>query len=525
MKKTIILAMTLLLAAVGMAQQNPNAKFNLVVGNFSGDHSSAVRNNVINNLIQSYRANVIELAAYNSLPATVRSKMNIHAVITGTCALTTERKESTQTDKNGNKRTVVHYESKMTTNLTFTNPASNTAILTPVFTNTAIDEDRNKSISNAISVGHTNGKKMALFLVQTLTLDEYLQEKYPLRGRILTLDEFKKNKAQVVTINLGGRDAIYRGQTFEIADSKKNYGKLRIREINSDSTATCSVVEKGKEIYNALESGASLEVVSYVQALSLNGIVRAEHEAPQLTATSVDDSKRRTLALGTISGNPPSDFVNSVQQQLNTNLRVKAYQFGAAGCPDPAKLDGIACGYYAGINTSSRLVKAEEHLLQLKDYTEYTTSIYWFLFIVDPNTGNIVYASNESATATSDKTADEATAKAIHAATNISSATYGAYPLIGSILTVDEADQKKAKEVTIDLGSDFPVYKKLRFDVYGQNASSDWEKIGRIEISDVVDGTHASCSVKKGGEKIQKAIEEGLPLRITTQILKELLDL
>ena len=524
MRKIFTFAFALLLASTGFAQSNSNAKFNLVVGNFSGDYSDQQRVNVIGTLCKSHRANVIEQCVYNALPQQVRSKMQIFAVITGKSALSTERKETTRTDKNGNKKTVNIYESKMATTLTFTDPVSGKTICEPVFEASSSDEDRSKSINGAIAVGHTKGKQM--FLVQQiLTLEEFLEDKFPLRGKIITIDESKKNKAEVVTINLGARDAIYRGQTFEIVGEKKNYGKLRVREINDDTLSTLSVEKSGKDIMKAIQNGEEVQLVSYVQVISLNGLVRVEQEAPRLTVTSIDEVKKRNVAFGGISGGAPDNFVSAVKDKLKTNRRLNGYELGASGCPAVETLDGIAYGYYTGMNNTSKLIKAEENLLVLKDYTEYTCSLGWYLFIVDPKTGNIIYAGNESSSATSDKSAEEATKKAIESASGITSAAYSTYPLIGTILTVDDGDAKKAKEVSIDLGSDFPVTEGLRFDVYTQDAAAGWEKVGRIEVSQIVEGSRSSCTVKKGGEAIRKAVEENLPIRITTFILKEFFDL
>ena len=529
MKKTLSLLAAvccLLTATIAQNPNNPNAKLNLVVGNFSGDYSNAQRINVIRELCNAHRTNVIEQGVYNALPQNIRDKMRIDAVITGKCTITTERKESKQKQKDGTQKTVINYETNFTTDLTLADPATGKAILTPVFKSSATKEDRDESIKAAIAIGHTEGKTIAFVMKQLLTLDEFLEDKYPLHGKIITIDEMKKNTAQKVTVSLGSRDAIYRGQTYEIVSVKngkeKNYGKLRVREINSDTTSTLSVEKGGKDIIKAFENGDELQVVSYVQALSLNGIVRVEQEAPRLNTSSPDDAKRRNVALAAINGNAPSDFVAAVKQQFKSNRRINAHELGTAGCPATDQLDGIAYGHYTGMHTSSRLVKAEDNLLQLKDYTEYSTFIGWYLFIIDPRTGDILYSGNQSTTATSDKSADDATRKAIQSAADITSATYSAFPLIGNILTVDD---EKAKTVTIDLGNAYPVYNGLRFDVYTEDPNGGWEKIGRIEVQSITDASHATCHVKKGGERIRKALEENHPTRISTFILKEFFDL
>ena len=413
--------------------------------------------------------------------------------------------------------------------MTFTNPKTGQKILEPLFESNATEDTRDESINKALDVGHTKGKQ-TFVIVQLLTLDEYLQEKYPMRATIATVNESKKGKAEYVTINIGGKSAVYRGQTFEVIEDnggkEKRWGKLRVREINSDTTATCSVEKGGKDIMKAMENG-DVNVISYVQALSLNGIVRVEQEAPVLNISSPEDVKKRNVAFGTITGNPPAEFTNAVKKNMKDNRRINAFEMGAANCPAASTLDGIALGYFTGMHSSSRLVKADEELLVLKDYTEYKTWVGWFLFIVNPQTGEIMYCGNESHTATSDKSAAEAKETAILVASDITSSSYNAYPLIGTIATIDESnsDQDKAKMVTIDLGSDYPIYTGLRFDVYSEDAANGWEKIGRIEVTEITDGTHASCKVKKGGDEIRKALEEGLPIRITTFILKEFFDI
>lgn len=522
MKKAITLIALLTVGMLSFGQGN--AKLNYVVGSFSGDYSREQRENVIRELAKAHRANVIEQGAYEALPKEVRSKMHIDALITGKCAIKTEVEKEIQTDKNGNKREVPVYKTKMTTTLTFYDIASKNVLYAADFECKGTDEDRNTSISDAIGVGHTRGKQ-TFVIVQLLTLDEYLQDKFPMSGKIITVNDVKKNEAKNVTVNLGARDAIYRGQTFEIVAAKKNYGRLRVREINDDTLATCTVEKGGKEIMKALESGEDINIVSFVQAVNLNAIVSKELEAPRLKVTDASEAMKRNVAFGSISGNAPSALVNAVKDRLRDNRRVNAFQLGAANCPTLDNLDGIAYGYYTGTEKSSRLVKADENLLVFKDYTEYTTYVGWYLFIVDPKTGDIIYAGNEGSSATSDKSADDATQKAIENAANITSATYSTYPLIGTILTVDNGDPKKAKEVSIDLGSDYPVYTGLRFDVYSLDAAGGWEKIGRIEVKSIEDGGRSVCTVKKGGEEIHKALEEGLPIRITTFILKEFFDL
>ena len=176
--------MALLLAVVGFAQNpaNPNAKLNLVVGSFSGDHSGQQRVNVIGTLTSSHRANVIEQSAYEALPQEVRSKMRIDAVITGLCSLKVESEQQSRTDKNGNKRNVTIYKATFSTKLTFTNPANNREILTPIFESNSSDESRSEAVKDAIAIGHTRGKQ-TLIVVQLLTLEEYLEYIYPLRGK------------------------------------------------------------------------------------------------------------------------------------------------------------------------------------------------------------------------------------------------------------------------------------------------------------------------------------------------------
>lgn len=529
MKKiyTLFAAMLMTLAVLAQNPDNPNAKMNMVVGEFTGDHSKEMRIKVIQALTDSYRANIIEESAYNALPQQVRDKMRIDAFITGKCTFKTESKQREKIDKKGNKKTVTEYTSKMTTELSFANGARTKILQKPVFESTSTEENRNESIKNALNIGSTKGKQINLLMVQTLTLDEYLQDKYPLHGKIVTVNDTKKDAAKSVTINLGSRDAVYRSQTFEIvAKNKKgkedNYGRLRVREINNDSLSTCSVDKGGKELLKAFENGDEIKIVSYVQPVSLNGIVRVEQDAPRLTVSTSAEAMKRNVAFGGIAGNAPSEFVNAIKENLKNNRRINACDLASTPVD---KLDGIAYGFYTGMKSSSKLVKAEDHVLQTKDYTEYTTTVNWYLFIVNPKNGEIVYSGYQGSQGVSKKSAEDAKQIAFDNASRFSYATYCAYPLIGTISTVDDSNPDKAKEVSIDLGSVYPVYEGLEFDVYSEDASAGWEKIGRLEVKSVTDADHSKCKVKKGGEKIQKAIEEGQNIRITTYILKEFFEL
>jgi hypothetical protein len=175
-------------------------------------------------------------------------------VITAKCAIKTERKEVEKYEKGGKKKGV-EFSTQFTTQMTFTNPKTGQMILEPLFESNATEDTRDESINKALAVGHTKGKQ-TFVIVQLLTLDEYLQEKYPMRATIATVNESKKGKAEYVTINIGGKSAVYRGQTFEVIEDnggkEKRWGKLRVREINSDTTATCSVEKGGKDILSRI---------------------------------------------------------------------------------------------------------------------------------------------------------------------------------------------------------------------------------------------------------------------------------
>lgn len=94
------------------------------------------------------------------------------------------------------------------------------------------------------------------------------------------------------------------------------------------------------------------------------------------------------------------------------------------------------------------------------------------------------------------------------------------FPLYASIVEAGEAKKDKQKEVYIDLGAADGVYKGLQFDVFlvktiaGKEAKTE---IGRLKIEEVEGDDISLCKVKKGGDKIKNALDEGLTLLITSK--------
>lgn len=94
------------------------------------------------------------------------------------------------------------------------------------------------------------------------------------------------------------------------------------------------------------------------------------------------------------------------------------------------------------------------------------------------------------------------------------------FPLYASIVEAGEVKKDKQKEVYIDLGAADGVYKGLQFDVFliktiaGKEAKTE---IGRLKIEEVEGDDISLCKVKKGGDKIKSALDEGLTLLITSK--------
>lgn len=511
MKRTLTFLTLLLVAAFAFGQQDdPNSRRNLLLGGFSGSYGRDLRREVLVDLVGIHRFNVYEESVYDNLPRDTRQKIQLHGVVTGQVKnVKTERKTWETKASDGTVKRESKWETELEWTLTITDPQTREVLRSENFSNFG-EHPTDRSKSEADAVSGLGSKVIYLF-----------ENYYPVRTTVLTIDESNKGKAKGVTIAVGGSASVYKGMemTVYVQDGGRwnSIGELKIKEINSATQSSCSVEKGGKEILSAFEEGREMRAVSHAVS-TLKSIFSRKKMAPRLEEFNVADNTKRNIVLGTFTSG--MGYAQSLFDQVAGNIshssRANIYSMKDYNSWDNdrrASVHGILSGYiYFFDVTSERLENYKK-----ETYTEWKATLRWLVYVVDPVTGEQKYQGFRSGEATSDESRDKAVEKAIErASSGMDYFLYQSYPIGGTILTLDEADKKKAKRVTVDLGEDAAIYTGLQFAVFAEDATSEWEYIGRVEVTDASDKAKPQCKVTDGGAEIKKALEEGSANRIVS---------
>lgn len=102
------------------------------------------------------------------------------------------------------------------------------------------------------------------------SMDDFVNEVFPIEGKILKVETAKKDKAQTVYIDLGKTQGVVDGQRFvvfletDIAGEigRTEIGGLIAKEVVSAQRTLCKVTKGGKDIQEAMKNGQKLIVVS-----------------------------------------------------------------------------------------------------------------------------------------------------------------------------------------------------------------------------------------------------------------------
>ena len=93
------------------------------------------------------------------------------------------------------------------------------------------------------------------------------------------------------------------------------------------------------------------------------------------------------------------------------------------------------------------------------------------------------------------------------------------FPLSANIIEGASEKKDKQKEVYIDLGSQFPVYKGLHLQVYSVKTVAGKKArkaLGKGKIAEVMGEDISLCKVTKGGSEIKQAIDAGETIEVLT---------
>jgi hypothetical protein len=98
---------------------------------------------------------------------------------------------------------------------------------------------------------------------------EYYNEAYPIRANIIERGTEKKDKTKEVYVDVGSRfvnedvhfDVFIVGQVAG-RETRKNIGRIRVRETLGDDISLCKVQKGGKDIKAAFDSGSAIVAIS-----------------------------------------------------------------------------------------------------------------------------------------------------------------------------------------------------------------------------------------------------------------------
>ena len=98
---------------------------------------------------------------------------------------------------------------------------------------------------------------------------EYYNEVYPIRANIIERGTEKKDKTKEVYVDVGSRfvsedvhfDVFIVGQVAG-RETRKNIGRIRVREVMGDDISLCKVQKGGKEIKAAFDGGSAIVAIS-----------------------------------------------------------------------------------------------------------------------------------------------------------------------------------------------------------------------------------------------------------------------
>ncbi|MBR5352591.1 MAG: hypothetical protein IK126_02680 [Bacteroidales bacterium] len=505
--KRILILVTLMAVSLMVSAQTfqDNSKRTVILGEVAGKKAESVKYAMLKGLTETKRLNIFDSRHFYRLPKKIRESIEVDAVITAQVdSIITKKVTKRAKDKNGNHYT--EWTSKSYVTLLVRDPATN------------IERIRHRISGYGSDL--TNSKEAEAAAITTLSVDlsRFIDSYYLIHSEIITVNEVKNNKAQTVTINVGSASSIYGNMQFYVypKGSKDKIGSLKVKEINSSDKTTCEVKSGGDAILKAIEEGKTLTAVSHTLDVVTDIITFEKKTSPIINEPKPDCNKRHiVLYLGSVGNNELNGVIdNDVIYKISGTERltlITASQWNSLSDEEKASMsiDGLLISV-----TGDKMTTTEKR----DKYIYYSTKIDFMLILSDIHTGEILFADNYISSGSSTSSEADAIFKASkHNTINVDNLIDVAYPIYSTIVTMDEANAKKAKEVTIKVGSTSSVYKGMKLKVYTKNTSNDWVEIGELKVKEIINETHSSCKVSDGGAEIKKAFEDGLVNRVVTK--------
>lgn len=231
-----------------------------------------LRGKVIEGIQETQRLQVIDVASHAELKDEAERRKSESAmgdmtartsemrtlgadyIITGTIATMTATEQRDSDNK-------LYYKGSIHWTIKVIDAATGTLKTTQTFNHSGFSGSRGDTRDEAIAKTCDYAKK---------SMDNFVNETFPIEGLILKVETVKKDKAQTVYIDLGNAQGVTDGQRFNVfletdiagEIGRTEIGALSAKEVVSAQRTLCKVTKGGKEIQEAFQKGQKLIVIS-----------------------------------------------------------------------------------------------------------------------------------------------------------------------------------------------------------------------------------------------------------------------
>ncbi len=231
-----------------------------------------LRGKVIEGIQETQRLQVIDVASHAELKDEAERRKSESAmgditartsemrtlgadyIITGTIATMTATEQRDSDNK-------LYYKGSIHWTIKVIDAATGTLKTTQTFDHSGFTGSRGDTRDEAIAKTCDYAKN---------SMDNFVNETFPIEGLILKVETVKKDKAQTVYIDLGNAQGVTDGQRFNVfletdiagEIGRTEIGALSAKEVVSAQRTLCKVTKGGKEIQEAFQKGQKLIVIS-----------------------------------------------------------------------------------------------------------------------------------------------------------------------------------------------------------------------------------------------------------------------
>lgn len=498
MKKTFTFIAMMLLAGFAFAQENTydNTRRTVLFSEVSGPNAVDVKYYMLRGFTETKRLNIFDGRNYNSLPQSLRNNIKFDAVFTAVVdSMPTRKQKDILTGE-------MTWMSTCYVTLQIRDPKTNAVLVSTKLKGSGSDRNNQDKATNAA--------------MSTLSVDltSFIDGYYVVRGNILSVDESKKQKAEIVTINVGSSSSIYDKMKFNVYNAAGDQlGRIQVKEILGSNRTLCKVTGGADTLQKAFEAGEELRIASRPLGFFSELFTIEKKTSAIINEPEPDCNKLHTvLYLNAVGNSMANKYIDDMMmKKLYETTRLYAISLDAYNNLSEAQrnsitIDGIIMPVSGNFKTKTE--KSER-------YNTYTVDGEWVFILSDARTGKVLYAEQTYCSGLSTESMEKAFERSVKGY-NLNYAIDCGYPIYTSVLSVDQSKKNKAKVVSIGVGKNSSIYEGMLLTVYTQDGNGMWSEIGEVKVDKIEDGK-STCDVKKGGEEIMKAFDENIPNRIVTR--------